>query len=950
MTPEHWKQIKDVFQSLVECAPSDRAARLDEVCTGDAELRRELELLLKSDEEARSFLEIPPVRIPHQSINQPLEGRTIGPYQVVSLLGRGGMGEVYQARDSRLDRTVALKILPADVADDPERMKRFVIEAKAASALSHPSVATIYDIGENDGITFIAMEYVEGQTLEQRMNGRPMSAIEIRTVARQVAEALDAAHSKGITHRDIKPANLMITARGEVKVLDFGLAKMSRQAVPGAALTGIRTMPGVLMGTIEYMSPEQALGHDVDYRTDIFSLGVVLYQMATGQSPFAAISIGETIDRILHLEPEPISQLNPRVPPELDRVIQKCLAKERDRRYSSARELLADLRESQLASASPRTIRNSILQPKWVIAFGVVGVIVWLATLALIISQRPWRTRGNETNRPSETLARSDAPTVKPSEKAAPDNQADQSDRAPTNQPGSTDTSRPSPPILAPDRTDRGRDTQAGSVSSRTNFKEATESQPVVVASDAVRQGETRIQNETKPVLDAAIRGNDDNIPTIVDTLFSPAGIAVGPEGNIYISDADGARIFKVTPSGEVLTIAGTGTPGFIGDGGPATSAQLRSPSGITLDGAGNLYVADRGNYRIRKITTGGMISTIVGNGNSGTSADGRTASSAPLGYLTSLAADHLGNVYFVESSTRVRKVTRDGVIQTVADFDPTPGTPAVTGVAVNKAGELYIASPGNYRVFKVTPGNAPIAVAGTGVRGVGADGPATSAQLNYPNQIAFDAAGNLYISDSNDRRLRKVTSDGSLRTVFPQSGIGGIHVGPTLANTPGLAVDANGDIYTIQVDNPEGIKRIRPDGGITTAIKWRGDVEPVRVGQRGINGRQISTKASLGLDGQTSYPMGTPRVVIENAARMDARVEFTPVSACKFEFEVDRAEASAVALLNQKGAGPVLNVSGELEPGTYNLVLRFQRSEPRCINSTGATIVLRYLVTVTPR
>src|SRR5262245_46210756 len=178
MTPEHWKQIKDVFQSLVECAPSDRAARLDEVCAGDAELRRELELLLKSDEEARSFLEIPPVRIPHQSMNQPLVGRTIGPYQVVSLLGRGGMGEVYQARDSRLDRTGALKILPADVAEDPERMKRFVIEAKAASALSHPSVATIYDIGENDGITFIAMEYVEGQTLEERMNGRPMSAIE----------------------------------------------------------------------------------------------------------------------------------------------------------------------------------------------------------------------------------------------------------------------------------------------------------------------------------------------------------------------------------------------------------------------------------------------------------------------------------------------------------------------------------------------------------------------------------------------------------------------------------------------------------------------------------------------------------------------------------------------------------------------------------------------------
>jgi serine/threonine protein kinase len=304
----------------------------------------------------------------------------IGPYKLVSLLGRGGMGEVYRALDSRLDRTVALKILPADVAEDPDRKKRFVIEAQAASRLSHPNVATIYDIGETDGIAFIAMEYVEGETLEGRMKRRRLSPIEIRTILRQIAEALDEAHSKGITHRDIKPANLMITARGEVKVLDFGLAKISPHTV-SPDVTSMQTLPGLLMGTVEYMSPEQALGRGVDCRTDIFSLGIVLYQMATGQSPFASISVGETIDRILHGEPEPISVLNPGIPQDLEVVIQRCLEKDRERRFQSARDLLADLRGQQLTMFSPKAIRDFIPHKKWVMAFGGVAVLVWVAML-----------------------------------------------------------------------------------------------------------------------------------------------------------------------------------------------------------------------------------------------------------------------------------------------------------------------------------------------------------------------------------------------------------------------------------------------------------------------------------------------------------------------------------------------------------------------------------------
>jgi sugar lactone lactonase YvrE len=693
----------------------------------------------------------------------------------------------------------------------------------------------------------------------------------------------------------------------------------------------------VLMGTVEYMSPEQALCREVDYRTDIFSLGVVLYQMATGRSPFAAMSIGETIDRILHDEPESISRLNPRIPPELESVIRTCLEKERERRYQSAQELLADLSERRQWTASATTVRASLLRPKWVIAFAVFGLIAWLATLALIVEQRLER-RTDESNRAPQTIAANDAKEAKPSTPvptSAADNRVNQPDRAaPTNQPGSPEANRSSPPAPPADATDRGKEAQAKSVSGSND------------ANTRNRPGST---TESQPVLPVAVP-NDANIPTIIDTLFSPAGIALDSKGNIYISDSDGARIYKVTPSGEILTIAGTGIPGFSGDGGPASSAQLQNPAGITMDGAGNLYVADRP-YRIRKITPGGIISTVVGDGNSGIAADGRPATAAPLVNPTSVSVDSLGNMYFVESLTRIRKVTRDGVIHTVVSADP-PETGAFTGVAVNKAGDVYIANPGKSRILKVTLGAAePSVVAGTGVRGISGDGGlATSAQLSYPSQIAIDEAGTLYINDAEYRRIRKVTPDGIIRTILPESGVAGVRAGPTLANSPGLAVDANGVIYALQSGNPQSVVRMPPDGKITTAVLWRGDVEPVRVGQRGINAKQISTKASLSLDGQTSYPMGAPQVVIENVGRIDARVSFSRVGTCNFEFEVTRADASANAPLSQKGAGPTLNVSGEVEAGTYNLVLRFQRGQPKCINGPGASMVLRYLVTFTPR
>jgi two-component system LytT family response regulator len=269
-------------------------------------------------------------------------GSNIAHYRVLSRLGEGGMGAVYLADDTRLGRRVALKVLPANLAADPERMHRFVQEAKLASALTHPNVAYIYEIGEDGGLRFLAMEYVEGEPLSVRLGRGPVAFSELLSVGTQVADVLDDAHSKGIVHRDIKPSNLMLTPRGYVKVLDFGLAKL--EAPKSREETQVMTSAGVVMGTVAYMSPEQALGRDVDHRTDLFSLGVVLYEMATARLPFPGVTPAETMARILGSQPEAIARFNYDVPEGLDRVVRKCLEKDRQRRYQSARELLVDLK------------------------------------------------------------------------------------------------------------------------------------------------------------------------------------------------------------------------------------------------------------------------------------------------------------------------------------------------------------------------------------------------------------------------------------------------------------------------------------------------------------------------------------------------------------------------------------------------------------------------------
>jgi serine/threonine protein kinase len=274
------ERIEELYHQALAKPKEERAVFLAEACGGDEALCRELQSMLDALEKADGFLELPALehaaRLAGQAGSQMLAGHQLGPYRVGALLGRGGMGEVYRGVDTRLDRPVALKLLPAEVSGNPDRLRRFTREAKAASCLNHPNIATIHEIGEAEGWHYIAMEYVEGETLEVRIRKQSLKLAEILDLGLQTAEALEAAHKKGIIHRDIKPANLMLTPEGRVKVLDFGLAKRFHLEQPPQdmpASTESHTVSGLIMGTVEYMSPEQLLGEEIDTRTDVFHLG-----------------------------------------------------------------------------------------------------------------------------------------------------------------------------------------------------------------------------------------------------------------------------------------------------------------------------------------------------------------------------------------------------------------------------------------------------------------------------------------------------------------------------------------------------------------------------------------------------------------------------------------------------------------------------------------------------
>jgi serine/threonine protein kinase/lipopolysaccharide biosynthesis regulator YciM len=321
----------------------------------------------------------------------------ISHFRILKKIGAGGMGEVYLAQDTNLGRTVAVKILPAEVSSDSKRLRRFILEAKTASALNHPNVAQIYEIGEADGMHFIVMEHVEGETLHDKIGGHPMKTEDLLQISIQVADALNAAHSKGIIHRDLKPSNIMITHRSQVKVLDFGLAKLTVTSEQDShASTMAATETGVVVGTVPYMSPEQALGKKVDSRSDIFSFGDVLYEMASGQIPFAADTPTQVLAKILQTEPDAITRWNYNIPSELERIIRKCLEKDPERRYQTAADLRIDLQKLD-SDLTNKTIAPIVPKKFSYRPLAVIGLIlVLIGSVFLFTKQRNTKTATHE--------------------------------------------------------------------------------------------------------------------------------------------------------------------------------------------------------------------------------------------------------------------------------------------------------------------------------------------------------------------------------------------------------------------------------------------------------------------------------------------------------------------------------------------------------------------------
>lgn len=713
MQSERWRTCTEIFHAALERSPNERSTFLAESCAGDDVLRQQVEKLLHYHEEAGDFIassaaaDAPELLAPDP---EALIGQQLGNYRIDGVLGVGGMGVVYLAHDERLGRKVGLKILPRTFVNDPAQLERLKLEARTASALNHPNIVTVHEIGQVEETHYIAIEFIEGITLRERIARGPLPPEEAREIAIQVGSALCVAHRAGIVHRDIKPENIMIRPDGYVKVLDFGIAKSTQPEILGglgSIAYSTQTQLGAVLGTARYMSPEQTRGESIDARSDIWSLGVVLYEMLSAEAPFPGATPAEVKKAIAAQEPRPLEQST--IPSALRKIVEVCLRKTPADRFQTSEELLVNLRAD-----APEARRQR--ERKKLFALAATGVLLAAVAFAILNSRWQQKMPAASINKGAQNFA----------------------------------LTKPTGLAVDPD-----------GVIYVTDFPNHT-----------IRQITTDGAMKDFAGTRGSLGYNDG--PRERARFAYPADIAFGPDRSLYIADCDNHVIRRIAPDGTVSTFAGQ--PGKSGHvDGPGASALFKYPTGVAVDGGGNVFVADISNHVIRKITASGIVTTFAGAAGERGSADGM-GGNARFNEVHGVAVDRAGNVYAADFGNHtIRKITPDGMVTTLAGQPGNPGSSDGPGtsarfcapysVAADAAGNVFVADTSNHIIRKIAPDGMVRTVAGVAGNVGSADGPSQIARFAIPAGVSVDGAGNVLVADFGNHAIRKITSAGIVST-----------------------------------------------------------------------------------------------------------------------------------------------------------------------------------------
>ena len=710
MPSERWRSSSDIFNAALQRAPDERTEFVAQACGEDETLRRRVELLLKYNDGAQDFIEAPAYEAAPDLLGgdpEELLGQHLGPYRIDAVLGIGGMGVVYLACDERLGRKVGLKLVPPSLVADAAQLERLKREARTASSLNHPNIVTIHEIGEVDGAHYIATEYIEGITLRERIAQAPLSPNEALDIAIQLASALSVAHRAGIVHRDIKPENIMLRSDGYVKILDFGIAKFTAHDVglPVTAASANVTMPGIILGTTRYMSPEQSRGQTLDAGTDIWSLGVVLYEMLTAHPPFDGATTTDVMAAVLLSEPAPVEQGAAIVPMALRRVVEKALRKNPAERFQTADEMLAELHAVKEQPARTR-------KPH---AIALAAAVTLLASALMYVALS---RHDSAVAQHANGVSRLNGPTGLAVTPAGDIFVADVGTHT-IFRITSAGAVRVFAGVVGSAGTLDGRDERARfyrpadvAVDPRGDFYIAD------TDNNTIRKiTPSGVVSTIAGV--AGVRGSEDG-PALSARFRYPTGIAVDDGGEIYVADFHNHVIRKITTEGHVITLAGSAENAGSADGN-RSSARFNLPHEVAVDRARNVYVADFGNHTIRRITPDGDVTTLAGHAGEAGSSDG-AAEQARFHSPYGVAVDDDGNVYVADTSNHtIRKIAPDGVVSTLAG-------------AQGEAGQV--------------------------------DGALSNARFNVPTAVAVDSARNVYVADYGNHAVREITADGAVRTV----------------------------------------------------------------------------------------------------------------------------------------------------------------------------------------